>query len=314
VIFSANNISGDALVGNTPYTISGEKISYNFSLPNAEKSEKKSSQNSLQEHAQKQLPKTEPVVHLSAEQEALVLGGEAALWVEIADEQSIDLRLWPRAFIVAERLWSARTLQDENSMYVRANSVEAWAEKSVGLLHRHQQLVALQKLAGKNDIAPMKIFAGLLEPAHYYHRQHEKSTYETYSKTDPLNRLVDALPAENEHLRQFNQRLDAWLKNPLVNADYYALRAEFERWVSNRSALQPVLKLHPELVSLANTTDLVARTSLELLDKRVKALSVTQNERIKVMDLIRQAQKMDQELVVAAASSLEKIMSSFTPP
>lgn len=35
-----------------------------------------------------------------------ILGAEAALWSEQADEYTLDSRLWPRVSALAERLWS----------------------------------------------------------------------------------------------------------------------------------------------------------------------------------------------------------------
>uniref|UniRef100_A0A0A9VQH6 beta-N-acetylhexosaminidase n=1 Tax=Lygus hesperus TaxID=30085 RepID=A0A0A9VQH6_LYGHE len=43
----------------------------------------------------------------------LVLGSEATLWTEQADDQSVGNRLWPRAAAMAEQLWSNGGKWDE---------------------------------------------------------------------------------------------------------------------------------------------------------------------------------------------------------
>ncbi|XP_064096228.1 chitooligosaccharidolytic beta-N-acetylglucosaminidase-like [Macrobrachium nipponense] len=57
----------------------------------------------------------------------LVLGGEAALWTEQADDAVLDSRLWPRGSALAERLWSD---PDHN-----------WQPAETRLIHQRQRLV-----------------------------------------------------------------------------------------------------------------------------------------------------------------------------
>merc|ERR1712194_928497 len=43
---------------------------------------------------------------LTLDEEARVLGGEACMWGEVTDEFFIDQKLWLRASVLAERLWT----------------------------------------------------------------------------------------------------------------------------------------------------------------------------------------------------------------
>jgi len=194
-----NTLTGEFVVGNAPYQTTGELVG---------RSERKSEPGYF----------VSGNVPLGEDQVKRILGGEAALWAEMVTEQSIDLRLWPRTFAVAERLWSGEELVEEDFLYRRMTAIDAWAESALGLRHKIQQAEALQRLFPENLGAEALAFSAVLEPAHYYHRHHEKSANETYSRRDALNRLADSLPVESMALRDFRQLLDNLPANP---ADQY---------------------------------------------------------------------------------------------
>ncbi len=56
---------------------------------------------------------------LTPEEQKNILGGEAAMWEELADAENLDAKLWPRLAAIAERFWSPQSTTDVNSMYSR---------------------------------------------------------------------------------------------------------------------------------------------------------------------------------------------------
>jgi hexosaminidase len=59
---------------------------------------------------------------LTPAQEALVLGGEVAMWDEYGDAQNVLPMIWPRAMAAGERLWSAQNVTDTDLAFPRLHA------------------------------------------------------------------------------------------------------------------------------------------------------------------------------------------------
>ena len=93
---------------------------------------------------------------LAPDQKKLILGGEAAMWEELATAENLDSRLWPRLAAIAERFWSPESISDAGNMYDRLSDVNLWLEW-LGLGRQRTNLeLMLRRLAGANaDLGPL---------------------------------------------------------------------------------------------------------------------------------------------------------------
>lgn len=288
---SGEALGGDMIVGNAAYPVSGEKV------------------------AQAPAPLAKP--RLTEADRSKILGGEIALWSELIDEHSIDLRLWPRAFAVAERLWSPAERRDEASLYRRLPPVSTWAAQSLGLRHIEQSRLALRRLAGAEHLAQAQTLIEALEPAQYYHRHHEKSVHESYSRRDPLDRLADSLPAESLATRSLSRRVEQLLADPRDEALADAIEKQLASWRDSARALTAALKPEGKTATIhrqARRVETVTEWGLKLLPLWRGHRALDPTTRATASKALREAQAIVDEIVVAAAYPLETLLEAIPEP
>ncbi len=148
----------------------------------------------------------------------LILGGEATIWSEMVHDDNLDLRIWPRLFAIAERLWSDKNTVDSRNMYQRLSHIDNFAADVIGLHHQQQQAIGFMKLTqGRaENKALLRVMAELVEPSHYYTRHHIKYRKNEYHQLTPLNLFVDYLPVESQKVRMLRDNVQDFMEGDEV--------------------------------------------------------------------------------------------------
>ena len=198
------------------------------------------------------------VAGVSPAERARILGGEACLWTEHVSTDNLDLRLWPRAAAIAERLWSPQQVRDVNSMYSRLETAERHL-KSVDIDTDLSRRQLLERMADSSSVEPIAVLLESLKPVRAANRS---DTNEIRAGTT-FDRLVDAADPDSRASRQLTLSLSQW------RVHLQDIRAQLTRWRDNSVVAESILARYPDLreaVPLAKNVRDLSTAALEALD------------------------------------------------
>lgn len=240
-----------------------------------------------------------------------ILGGEATLWSELVTEQNLDLRAWPRLFVIAERFWSAKSLKNSDNMFSRLLGLDQFSQQ-IGLHHHQQHRTGLQSLVfAKNDITPLMLLAEQLEPANYYTRHHIKFQQGKYHQNAPLNRFADFLPVESMALIELQQQLNAYQQG-----DKHALQRIIDRlrvWHFNFDKVVSLVKIAPKLDDLspviAQARD-VNTLALTIAQHCYSGVKIRHAEAKRIKNTLNKLHQESKEIIVASNLFTERLLAA----
>lgn len=246
---------------------------------------------------------------LSEEERTRVLGGEATMWAELVSLETVDSRIWPRTAAIAERFWSPVDVRDVEDMYRRLRIIAVQLEEH-GLTHIKNRDMLLRRMAAGEDIEPLKVFLGAVEPLKGYARHNQGATYTFFS---PLTRMVDAAVPDSEPARTFNRLTDLYLANR-DEATLNHMKTILRRWRENHERMLPLVRRAPVLREIETMSEDLARiagTGLEALDILNGSLEAASDWKTQHLEILKAAKKPRGHAELAVVDAIAKLVEEI---
>ncbi len=180
---------------------------------------------------------------LTPDEQKEILGGEACMWGEQINENTIDSRIWPRTAAIAERFWSPASVRNVDDMYRRLN-VENLRIDSLGLRQISYPQRLQRELSGTLEAPAFHTLTSILEPVSFGERYHLQHT----DQLTPLNGLVDALVPDPPARHELNEAIEDLLGSTSDKSISSAWLAHvFNSWTAASPHAQILMTKSPRL-------------------------------------------------------------------
>jgi len=202
-----------------------------------------------------------------------ILGGEAAQWTELADNNNIDGRIWPRAAAIAERLWSPASVTDVDDMYRRLYVLSTELDEQ-GLNHLTNYERALRRLTNGEPTEHLQVLTDVLSQVKGYRKlvaMMMRAPQASY-QTTPLTSVSDVVLPDPATKRKFRALVKLYLEKKDKNAEE-AIKAYLQTWKQNDAYLQPLFTGNKRLMEVqdhSKNLSAAAAIGLEALDRMDK--------------------------------------------
>lgn len=250
--------------------------------------------------------------NIPVETNANILGGEAALWSELVDENSFETRAWPRTAAAAERLWSPESVKDIDDMYRRLFVLSDRLEE-IGLNHRLNTTRLLSGLCSGQDIqSPLRVLE-TLAPARGYGRlltqfvAPERSKYQQA----PLVDLPDLLSCDSEAAWLFRKKVEQYLSTKDQSAQT-AIIQQLNSWKEAALKIPALTTTTPNLkefdsyaAKVAQAADIGLQVLTKLPDEKDKA-ALLQN--------LKAMKNRGDKLEIQILPEIQALVSGTLPP
>lgn len=185
-----------------------------------------------------------------------ILGAEVAMWTELVNAENEEIRVWPRAAAIAERLWSPVNKKDVDDMYRRLWAID-FELNDRGLDEQSNYNRLISRWADGGDITAVKTLVDLCVPVKGYKRLVGAMFAPNPVKKNlasPMFTIADVAHSDSKPRLDFRRIVTAYLKTK-DDSIRQQIKSQLQLWMNNRIGFNAASLRSPYLQSIIKLSD-----------------------------------------------------------